>query len=983
MQKLFAFVSLWIGLFTGLANAQAVFLTGQAARAVIGQTTFTNQNSGGLNAYAPCPGTQTIDCIPTTSADPLPGIQTNASDTVFGGIGGLAYAAGTLFAADNNRLGLLPNNNRILIFNNINQTFPQPTDEIAPGIGRCPLCGGQANVIVGQPDIVTVTALNPPTSSSLRLPLGVASDGNILAVADTSNNRVLIWKSIPTTNGKPADIVLGQANFTSYLPLPPSASSMRGPQGIWIQNGMLFVADTQNNRILIWTSIPTANNQPANLVLGQPNFTSGGQFNLVNTSLVTDAGLMSSPTSVSSDGTHLFVADLGFSRVLIWNTIPTHNQQPADVEIGQLNMANSIADDSSELCASNGVDSNNNPTYPNTCRFTLNYPRFVLPDGNGRLFVADGGNDRVLVYNTIPTTNAAGADTVLGEPDEFSDVVSSTTSILQTGAPIVQSAANVTPTPTSLAWDGTNLYVADPSDFRILVFTPGQPNVQTTGIVNSASQAIFAQATVVIGGTIQDKDQVTVTINGINYVYTVQTTDTIDTVAQGVVNVINSSNTGAGDPNVLAYDQTTLATIVIVARIPGPNGNNITLATTVSSSAVITATASVASLAGGGSAGQVAPGTLISIDGSNLADGPNSISAPGGVNSPQLPFSLGGVEVYADGIRLPLLMVSPTQINAQLPWEVVGSNSTSVYVRTTHADGSVTISNAIGVPLLSGSPGIYANAGAIEPRVGMVYHASSFASSAVEFNSATIQAGDAGTIIIGDRPYTYTVQSTDTLQTIIAAFANMVNADPEVNATAAPASEGYALIVTAKVPGPPGNGIILSASVTTATTNTAGAILTLTVTNGNLCCANKAGSLVTVQNPAVPGETIYFLSTGLGVVCGPADLDPLNNCLPGDAAKAALNDGQAYTGPAYSPSALPTAPNSLGNVPLVPVNVTVGGAAASVFADGLIDGAVGIYQVVIQLPSSLTPGPFTQLFVQQQFNASNIVTIPVASAPQF
>jgi hypothetical protein len=222
------------------------------------------------------------------------------------------------------------------------------------------------------------------------------------------------------------------------------------------------------------------------------------------------------------------------------------------------------------------------------------------------------------------------------------------------------------------------LYVADPSDFRILVFTPGQPNVQTTGIVNSASQAIFAQATVVIGGTIQDKDQVTVTINGINYVYTVQTTDTIDTVAQGVVNVINSSNTGAGDPNVLAYDQTTLATIVIVARIPGPNGNNITLATTVSSSAVITATASVASLAGGGSAGQVAPGTLISIDGSNLADGPNSISAPGGVNSPQLPFSLGGVEVYADGIRLPLLMVSPTQINAQLPWEVVGSNSTSV-----------------------------------------------------------------------------------------------------------------------------------------------------------------------------------------------------------------------------------------------------------------------------------------------------------------
>lgn len=984
MQKIFALVSLWISLFTGLAGAQSVFLTGQAARAVIGQTTFTTQTSGGVNSQAPCPTTaETIDCIQPTNVTTPPGVQTPASDTVFGGIGGLAYAAGTLYAADANRLGLLPNNNRVLMFNNIGQLFPQPTDEIPPGIGRCPLCGGQANVILGQPDISTVTAPNPPAANSMRLPLGIASDGKILAVADTSNNRVLLWKSIPTVNGQPADIVLGQPNFTSYLAGAPTASSLRGPQGVWIQNGMLFVADTENNRILIWTSIPTANNQPANVVLGQPNFTSGGQYNLVDTALVTDASLMSSPTSVTSDGTHLFVADLGFSRVLIWNAIPTTNQKPADVEIGQLDMAHSIADDSSELCASNGVDSSNNLTYPNTCLTTLNYPRFALPDGNGRLFVADGGNDRVLVYNTIPTTNAAPADAVLGEPDEFSDVVSSTTSILQTGAPLVQSASNVTPTPTSLAWDGTNLYVADPSNYRILVFTPGQPNVPISGIVNSASQAIYAQGTVVIGGTIQDKDTVTVTINGTGYTYTVQTNDTLDSVAQGVVSAINSSNANAGDPNVIAYDQLTLATIVIVARTSGPNGNNITLTTSESSSATITATASVATLAGGGSAGQVAPGTLITINGSNLTDNPNSISAPGGVNSAQLPWSLGGVEVYADGIRLPILMVSPTQVNAQIPWEVISSNSTSVYVRTTHNNGSVTISNAIGVPLLNGAPGIYANPGTVEPRVGRIYHASSFASSVVEFTSASIQAGDAGTIIVGDRPFTYTVTATDTPQSIIAAFANMINSDPEVVATAAVAPVGFDLVITAKIPGPLGNGIVLSASVTTASTNTSGAVLTMTTSNANLCCANRADSPVTVQNPALPGETIYVLTTGLGLVCGPQDLDPLNNCLAGDAAKAALSDGQAYTGPAYAPDGLPSVPNSLGNVPLVPVNATVGGGAATVIAAGLVDGSVGLYQVVIQLPSSLTPGPFTQLFIQQLYSASNIVTLPVGSAIEF
>jgi uncharacterized protein (TIGR03437 family) len=622
------------------------------------------------------------------------------------------------------------------------------------------------------------------------------------------------------------------------------------------------------------------------------------------------------------------------------------------------------------------VDTNNNPTYPNTCLTTLNYPRFALADQYGRLYIADGGNDRVLVYNSIPTTNAAPADAVLGEPDEFSDVVSSTQSILATGFPIVQSAANVTPTPTSLAWDGTNLYVADPSDYRILVFTPAAPTIPITGIVNSASQAIFAQGTVVIGGTIQANDVATVTINSVNYTYTVLSTDTLDTVAQGLVNAINSANAGAGDPNVLVYDQKTLATIVLVARIPGPNGNNVTLATSVSSSADITATASGASLAGGGSAGQVAPGTLVSINGSNLAD--STVTVPNATTAAQLPFELGGVEVYFDGDRAPLLMVSPNQIYTQVPWEMAGTNSMSVYVRTTHADGSVTITNAIGVPMVNGAPGLYAT-GTTEPRVGQIYHSSSFATGIVTFSDApvvsstgvsSLQAGDAGTITIGDRPYTYTVQSTDTLQTIIAAYVNMINSDPEVNATAAAAPVGFALVVTAKVPGPLGNGIILSALVTTASTNTGGALLTLTATNTVLCCANKADSPVTVQNPAVPGETIYFLSTGLGLVCMPADLDPLNNCLSPDPAKDVLITGVVYNGPA-------------GNVPLVPINATVGGGAAAVVSSGILPGTVGLYQVIVQLPNTLVADPFTQLFIQQLFNASNIVTLPVATPLQF
>ena len=145
-----------------------------------------------------------------------------------------------------------------------------------------------------------------------------------------------------------ADIVLGQKDFTSIGLVTVTASSLRGPQGVWIQNGKLFVADTENDRILIWNSIPTQNNQPADVVLGQPNFTTAPQINQVNLSLTTSASLLLSPTSVTSDGTRLYVADLGYNRVLIWNKIPSSNQQPADVEIGQKDMTQSVANDVDE-----------------------------------------------------------------------------------------------------------------------------------------------------------------------------------------------------------------------------------------------------------------------------------------------------------------------------------------------------------------------------------------------------------------------------------------------------------------------------------------------------------------------------------------------------------------------------------------------------------------------------------------------------------
>src|ERR1019366_8721161 len=234
-------ISLFL-LCTAVLFAQK-FMTGQAARLVIGQETFT-------------------------SAD------TNSSDTVVGGVSGLAYAADTLFVADSNRMGSYPSNHRILLFQNLSSQLPAPTADIAYN-RKCPVCVGQANVVLGQPDFVTTTLNLVATQNDLRLATAVASDGVHVVVADTDHNRVLIWNSIPGHNNAPADVVVGQPDFVS-TGLPgnePNAKSMRGPQGVWIQNGKLYVADTQNNRVLVYNHIPTTNGVAADLVIGAPNFT--------------------------------------------------------------------------------------------------------------------------------------------------------------------------------------------------------------------------------------------------------------------------------------------------------------------------------------------------------------------------------------------------------------------------------------------------------------------------------------------------------------------------------------------------------------------------------------------------------------------------------------------------------------------------------------------------------------------------------------
>ncbi|HKE23988.1 MAG TPA: hypothetical protein VKB88_16595 [Bryobacteraceae bacterium] len=903
------------------AACAADFTNGQAARAVIGQVTFT-------------------------MADP------NSSSTVIGAAGGIAYAANTLFVADDNRLGASPENNRVLLFQNLSSILPAPTAEL-PYNTKCPVCVGQATVVLGQPDFNTTTVNMAAASNNLRQPTAVASDGIHLVVADTNHNRILIWNTIPSVNDVPADVVVGQPNMTINNPPPstPSATTMRGPQGVWIQNGRLYVADTQNNRILIFNHIPSTNGAAPDVVLGAPNFTT---FMNQDLNQAATAATMVDPVSVTSDGTRLFVTDLGNNRVLIWNSIPTASGTPADVEIGQPDMTGSVANnafmgsaatsstdttnkETPALCTqSNGTDPAHNPTYPNVCNSTLNFPRFALSDGT-RLFIADGGNDRVLEFQTIPTGNAASADIVLGQlggtVDQATDAVDSMN------------------TPTSMAWDGTNLYVSDPYNRRITVYTISSNDLPYQAVVNAASLNIVASGTITIGGTIHDGDVVTATIgapnqNSINYTYKVQATDAITDVVAGVVNAINAGNgTGNADPNVLATAYDAASQVVLTARIPSEAGNNVTYSASVSSGAQITATAAGANLTDGGGAAQVAPGTLVSINGTNLS----SQTAAADLSQPQLPTQLGGAEVYFNGIKSPLLYVSPTQINAQIPWEFTDTTSVNAYVRSVMGDGTIMGTSPVAVTIVPANPGIFTSNGAQTPAIAVATHGSSNAIGIVSVDG-TANAGDVATVTIGDRTYNYTVQSGDTLDTIRDNLVALINTDLQVSARAAGVFDR--IIITARVAGPEGNTITFGASASS------GAQVVMTVIgNGTLCCANVKGAPITQSNPAVPNEVITVYATGLG-------LPALN-----DTNSGLIATGQQY--PVGAPQTMPTSAQFVSSI--------AGGSTADVLDASLMPGTVGAFQVDLHLNGNLTTNPYTAITIAQSTFVSNSVTIPVGS----
>ena len=373
-----------------------------------------------------------------------------------------------------------------------------------------------ATAILG--DDVNATTVTTPTQIALNGPVGVLALTSGPIVADTGNNRLMVfpaqaqWPTQTTQFSPSANAEIGQTSFVLNQANQgngdASAGTFNAPADLASSTSELYVADTGNNRVLVFPYSITGVGVAATRVIGQLDFpyfgnnlVDGKGFSFPNSfpaGVVLDTG--SSPA-------HLYLADTLNNRILGFKDYTkVQNGQPADLVIGQPDFNRVVTNYPTGVAG----------TPNDSC---LSLPTSLAVDSAGNLYVTDTGNSRVLRF---PAPYASGksaleaADLVLGQQN-FTSVITDATSVTLSspvGIALTSGAANVSGT--NAGW----LVVADSAQNRVLMFpTPfvsgtsasvvlGQPNFTSktassgpTGLSSPRGVAVDPQDRVLVADT--------------------------------------------------------------------------------------------------------------------------------------------------------------------------------------------------------------------------------------------------------------------------------------------------------------------------------------------------------------------------------------------------------------------------------------------------------------------------------------------------
>jgi sugar lactone lactonase YvrE len=284
-----------------------------------------------------------------------------------------------------------------------------------------------------QGDFTSGTAnLGGRSADSLSVPYGVETDlENRPFIVELTNNRVLYFGDGSTT----ATRVYGQSGDFTTAASATTADALSTPYGLAFDpdRESLYISDRANSRALAFLDGSTT----AARVYGQlGDFTTGVGNNGAG---VSENGLnIPGHVAVDSAG-NLYVTDGNNNRLLVF---PEGSTTPTRVYGQQGSFASATAN-------LGGVSAD-----------SLSGPEGVAIDSENGVYVSDRSNHRVLYYPAGSTT----ATRVYGQGGDF------TASTANNGG-VSADSFNF---PAGLSLDGDdNLFVADSSNNRVLMYTPG------------------------------------------------------------------------------------------------------------------------------------------------------------------------------------------------------------------------------------------------------------------------------------------------------------------------------------------------------------------------------------------------------------------------------------------------------------------------------------------------------------------------------
>lgn len=309
-----------------------------------------------------------------------------------------------------------------------------------------------ADQVFGQASFTTKDVGGASDLDGLREPTGVSVDATgRLWIADFSGRVLQFDAPLLGSNGRTANRTLGTTGaFPSAKRIIQASDVDHDAFGnVYVADGMQPVTNIEggNNRVLRFDS-PLTTDVIADGVVGQKGFSATVPNRI-------DLKSLSVPRGIAFDRTvnppHVYVADTASNRVLAWaDAITFANGESADLVLGQASFK-------AHYC-------NRGVLVPNAAANTLCQPTDVGVDSQGRVWVVDELNNRVVGYAS-PFASGMIADQaairVLGQAD-FAGKLSNR------GGAV---GANTLREPRSLAIDSDdNVWVSDRVNNRVLLF---------------------------------------------------------------------------------------------------------------------------------------------------------------------------------------------------------------------------------------------------------------------------------------------------------------------------------------------------------------------------------------------------------------------------------------------------------------------------------------------------------------------------------